>query len=198
MPDLCGPAAGWIVLLWLCRDERDRRRTSPGCGSGSSVVPHGGRGERDCANTLALLLPACGIASRMPQDRSRSSPQGKDGAEVIVLWCADMTRHRRPREEALDIPVIDPTQAAVAMALGAWQVAPLTYRYWRATANLACNDRCAAQRQANQFRTIEAARSRHNIMQALASFGSCLAARGVDAMQVPEKPEIKGDNARAC
>lgn len=42
----------------------------------------------------------------------------KDGAEAIVLGCAGMARHRRSLEEALRIPVIDPTQAAVAMALG--------------------------------------------------------------------------------
>jgi Asp/Glu/hydantoin racemase len=41
-----------------------------------------------------------------------------DGAEAIVMGCAGMARHRRPLEEALGMPVIDPTQAAVAMALG--------------------------------------------------------------------------------
>jgi allantoin racemase len=45
----------------------------------------------------------------------------KDGADVIVLGCAGMARHRRPLEEALGVPVIDPTQAAVAMAIGAVQ-----------------------------------------------------------------------------
>jgi allantoin racemase len=45
----------------------------------------------------------------------------KDGADVIVMGCAGMARHRRPLEEALGIPVIDPTQAAVAMAIGAVQ-----------------------------------------------------------------------------
>jgi Asp/Glu/hydantoin racemase len=43
----------------------------------------------------------------------------KDGAEAVVMGCAGMTRHRRPLEAALGIPVIDPTQAAVTMALGA-------------------------------------------------------------------------------
>jgi Asp/Glu/hydantoin racemase len=42
-----------------------------------------------------------------------------DGANAIVMGCAGMARHRRPLEDALGIPVIDPTQAAVAMALGA-------------------------------------------------------------------------------
>lgn len=41
-----------------------------------------------------------------------------DGAGVIVMGCAGMARHRKPLEDALGIPVIDPTQAAVAMAIG--------------------------------------------------------------------------------
>lgn len=47
----------------------------------------------------------------------------RDGADVIVMGCAGMARHRRALEEALGVPVIDPTQAAVAMALGAVCVA---------------------------------------------------------------------------
>ena len=45
-----------------------------------------------------------------------------DGASVIVMGCAGMARHRKPLEQALGVPVIDPTQAAVAMAIGAVQV----------------------------------------------------------------------------
>jgi Asp/Glu/hydantoin racemase len=46
----------------------------------------------------------------------------QDGANAIVMGCAGMARHRKPLEDALGIPVIDPTQAAVTMALGAVQV----------------------------------------------------------------------------
>ena len=42
-----------------------------------------------------------------------------DGADAIVLGCAGMARHRQPLEAALGAPVVEPTQAAVAMALGA-------------------------------------------------------------------------------
>jgi allantoin racemase len=42
----------------------------------------------------------------------------QDGAGAIVMGCAGMARHRKPLEEAIGIPVIDPTQAAVAMAIG--------------------------------------------------------------------------------
>jgi Asp/Glu/hydantoin racemase len=46
----------------------------------------------------------------------------RDGAGAIVMGCAGMARHRKPLEEALGIPVIDPTQAAVTMAIGTLQV----------------------------------------------------------------------------
>ena len=43
----------------------------------------------------------------------------EDGAEAVVMGCAGMARHRAPLEDALGIPVIDPTLAAVTMAIGA-------------------------------------------------------------------------------
>jgi Asp/Glu/hydantoin racemase len=42
----------------------------------------------------------------------------QDGAGAVVMGCAGMARHRAPLEQALGVPVIDPTQAAVAMAIG--------------------------------------------------------------------------------
>jgi Asp/Glu/hydantoin racemase len=42
-----------------------------------------------------------------------------DRADVILMGCAGMARHRRALEEAVGVPVIDPVQAAVTMALGA-------------------------------------------------------------------------------
>jgi len=42
----------------------------------------------------------------------------EDGAEALVLGCAGMALHRAPLENDLGIPVIDPTQAAVAAAVG--------------------------------------------------------------------------------
>ncbi len=40
-------------------------------------------------------------------------------AEILVLGCAGMARYRARLEAALGVPVIDPTQAAVAMAIAA-------------------------------------------------------------------------------
>ena len=42
----------------------------------------------------------------------------RDGANAIVMGCAGMARHRQALEAELGVPVIDPTQAAVTMALG--------------------------------------------------------------------------------
>ena len=47
--------------------------------------------------------------------------KNEDGAQAVVMGCAGMARHRAALEQALGIPVIDPTQAAVTMALGAVQ-----------------------------------------------------------------------------
>lgn len=42
-----------------------------------------------------------------------------DGAGALVLGCAGMAVHRARLEAELGIPIIEPTQAAVAMAMGA-------------------------------------------------------------------------------
>ncbi len=47
------------------------------------------------------------------------------GADVIVMGCAGMARYRKPLQDEVGIPVVEPTQAAVAMAIGrvrlAWE-----------------------------------------------------------------------------
>ena len=40
------------------------------------------------------------------------------GADVLIMGCAGMARYRSDLEEAVQIPVVEPTQAAVTMALG--------------------------------------------------------------------------------
>ena len=41
-----------------------------------------------------------------------------DRADVVVMGCAGMARYRKPLQDAIGIPVVEPTQAAVAMAIG--------------------------------------------------------------------------------
>jgi Asp/Glu/hydantoin racemase len=39
------------------------------------------------------------------------------GADVVVMGCAGMARYRKPLQDELGIPVVEPTQAAVGMAV---------------------------------------------------------------------------------
>lgn len=41
----------------------------------------------------------------------------EDGAHVVVMGCAGMAQYRAPLEDALGVPVVEPTQAAAGMAL---------------------------------------------------------------------------------
>jgi Asp/Glu/hydantoin racemase len=42
----------------------------------------------------------------------------RHGADVVVLGCAGMAAYRARLEQAINLPVVDPTQAAVSMAIG--------------------------------------------------------------------------------
>jgi len=74
-------------------------------------------GERPLNMSVAETASGEGTLARMVEAGRRLKDE--DGADAVVMGCAGMTRHRRPLEEALGIPVIDPTQAAVTMAIGA-------------------------------------------------------------------------------
>ncbi|MCK0094361.1 aspartate/glutamate racemase family protein [Yoonia sp. F2084L] len=41
-----------------------------------------------------------------------------DGADVLIMGCAGMAQYRRTLEDKLGLPVVEPCQAAVAMAMG--------------------------------------------------------------------------------
>ena len=45
-----------------------------------------------------------------------------NGANTLVLGCAGMARYRVPLQDRLGVTVIDPAQAAVAMAISAVQL----------------------------------------------------------------------------
>jgi allantoin racemase len=78
-------------------------------------------GERPLNMSVAEIASGEGTLSRMIEVGRALKDQ--DGANAIVMGCAGMARHRKPLEDALGIPVIDPTQAAVTMALGVVQLA---------------------------------------------------------------------------
>lgn len=60
----------------------------------------------DEERTLARML----VVGRTLRDAHR--------ADVLVMGCAGMARYRAPLERMLHMPVVEPTQAAVVMALG--------------------------------------------------------------------------------
>jgi Asp/Glu/hydantoin racemase len=41
----------------------------------------------------------------------------QNGADVVVMGCAGMARYRKPLQDEIGIPVVEPTQAAVGMAI---------------------------------------------------------------------------------
>ena len=43
----------------------------------------------------------------------------ESGADVLILGCAGMASHREPSEKVLQVPVIEPAQAAVSIAIEA-------------------------------------------------------------------------------
>ena len=77
-------------------------------------------GERPLGMTVAETASGEKTLERMIEVGRQLKEE--DGAEAVVMGCAGMARHRRPLEEALGIPVIDPALAAVTMAIGAVQV----------------------------------------------------------------------------
>ena len=67
------------------------------------------RGVVALSDENATLGRMCEVGTSLVRDH---------GAEVVVMGCAGMARYRNRLEDALQVPVIDPTQAAVAMAIG--------------------------------------------------------------------------------
>jgi len=82
--------------------------------------------ESRLAGDLAIGL---GVTELADEDRTFSrmvrvseALRDEKGADVLVMGCAGMARYRAPLEEKLGIAVVDPAQAAVAMAIPAIQL----------------------------------------------------------------------------
>jgi allantoin racemase len=73
------------------------------------------------ANERAVGLPVVELADESKAS-SRMIEVGRqlaaDGANSIVMGCAGMAQYRDRVEQAAGVPVVEPTQAAVAMAIG--------------------------------------------------------------------------------
>lgn len=74
-------------------------------------------GER--ALNMSVAQTASGEGGFARLEEVGTALRDLDGAEVLVLGCAGMARHRAGLQDRLGLPVIDPTQAAVTAALGA-------------------------------------------------------------------------------
>jgi Asp/Glu/hydantoin racemase len=68
-----------------------------------------GLGVTELGDERATLTRMIDVGRRLSDDH---------GAGVLVMGCAGMARYRSDLEEAVQIPVVEPTQAAVTMALG--------------------------------------------------------------------------------
>ena len=68
-----------------------------------------GLGVLELADARTALARMIETGRRLCQDH---------GADVLVMGCSGMARYREDLEEAVRIPVVEPTQAAVAMANG--------------------------------------------------------------------------------
>src|SRR5258708_8202290 len=73
-------------------------------------------GERPLNMSVAETASGEGTLAKMIE--VGRTLKDEDGAGAIVMGCACMARHRKSLAHALGIPVIDPTPAAVTMALG--------------------------------------------------------------------------------
>ena len=70
------------------------------------------------SHPLHLSVAAAENAEAYPRILETGQALVEAGADTLILGCAGMVRHRRPLIEAFGVPVIDPTQAATAQALG--------------------------------------------------------------------------------
>jgi allantoin racemase len=68
-----------------------------------------GLGVAELADARTTLTRMIDVGCRLRDGR---------GADVLVMGCAGMARYRSDLEEAVRVPVVEPTQAAVTMALG--------------------------------------------------------------------------------
>jgi len=68
-----------------------------------------GLGVTELSDVRTTLTPMIDVGRRLRDGH---------GADVLVMGCAGMARYRADLEEAVRIPVVEPTQAAVSMAIG--------------------------------------------------------------------------------
>lgn len=81
-----------------------------------------GLSERYAASrSIGLSVPelAEGARTRAAMIAAGQRLRDEDGADVLILGCAGMADQRAPLADATGMPVVEPSQAAIARALGA-------------------------------------------------------------------------------
>ena len=93
----------------------------------SSVARHGryvrqmgiaarSAGDRAIGLGVAELSQEESVLTRMIE--AGTALRDEDGADVLILGCAGMAGFRAPLADALGLPIVEPTQAAVIAAIG--------------------------------------------------------------------------------
>jgi len=83
-------------------------------------------GALGVAERLAAELPiGLGVTELADEKRAfgrmaevAKTLRDEHGADAVVMGCAGMARYRKPLQDAIGLPVVEPTQAAVSMAIG--------------------------------------------------------------------------------
>jgi Asp/Glu/hydantoin racemase len=111
-PGVESQSDGDAVISILARSVPRHLRYSPRWVSGSGL-PVGdlpiGLGVTELSDARSTRGCMIDVGSRL---------RDENGADVLVMGCAGMARYRADLEEAVRIPVVEPTQAAVATAIG--------------------------------------------------------------------------------
>ncbi|MDP6876950.1 MAG: aspartate/glutamate racemase family protein, partial [Alphaproteobacteria bacterium] len=70
---------------------------------------------------IAELADEKKVMARMTAAGAALRDEG--GADVVIMGCAGMARYKGGLESALGLPVVEPSQAATTMAIGAVRLA---------------------------------------------------------------------------
>jgi allantoin racemase len=97
------------VISILARSIPRHRRYVASLGLGARLA-----GDRAIDMGVGDLAHGDRVLERMAEVGGQLKRE--DGADVLVLGCAGMARHRRTLQDRLGLPVVDPVQAAVGLA----------------------------------------------------------------------------------
>jgi Asp/Glu/hydantoin racemase len=104
-----GQTFGVIAILARSIPRHLRNWGAMGVGSRLAGEVAIGRTVSELADREATLAAMIDAGRRLRDEH---------GAQVLVMGCAGMASFRAPLQDALGMPVVEPTQAAVSMAIG--------------------------------------------------------------------------------